>query len=393
MKPFEFYVPQHLIFGNGVFQQLATLPMPGKKALIVTTEERLFIDRTVELLAQNGVESAVYDQIRPNPNTENINNGAKFGVEHGCDFVVSVGGGSPVDASKCIAMLMYEGVENDIWDYVQYLPEHKTPKGCLPVIVVSTTAGTGSEVTPAGVVSNDNIDVKLDVAYPCMFPLYSIVDPEMHVSIPKFLTACQGMDVVFHCLEGYLDKLHTPYSDMVYLEGLRYSAANLATAYHCPEDLEARGAMALASNLAGMGESLVDVMSLHAMGHTLGSFHHELEHGVSLCMLAPEMFEFYCNYPTATRSRMATMAEITNHGHEPEGLVQFIVDVLKSVDLYAIDYKKYGIDKANCRMYAEHTIHQIAAYMDKDEYTPTVDDLEMLYRKAFDRLDSLLAQK
>lgn len=385
MQNFEYYNPQHLYFGCGTFNLLATLPMPGKKAVIVTTNERLFVDRAIELLKQNNVECVVYDGIRPNPNTDNINEGARFAVENGCDFVVAVGGGSPVDASKCIGLLMHEGIENDIWDYVPYLEGHKIPTGCAPVICVSTTAGTGSEVTQSGVVSNDYIDVKLDVNQPAIFPTISIVDPELHISIPADFTACQGMDVVFHCLEGYLNKLHTPYSDMLYLTSLSYAAKALPVAYREPGNTPAREAMALASNLAGMGESIVDVMSLHAMAHTIGSFHHDIPHGVALSLFAPEAFKLYESYPIGTTSRMAIIAKETGYGDSAEDCTRFVIDLLKAIDLYDIDYSKYGIEPERYHEYARHTVVDIAPYMDKDEKTPTIDEIERIYRNAFER--------
>lgn len=391
MKGFTYYVPQYLIFGPGSFKRLATLPMPGKKALIVTTDERLFVEETIALLKENGeTQSVVYDGIRPNPNSTSINEAARFGAANNCDFVVSIGGGSPMDAAQCIAMLMYDGPENDIWDYVQYYEGHRVPSGCLPMILISTTAGTGSEVVPGGVLSNDELDIKLDVGDPCMFATYSIVDPELQLSVPRDLTACQGMDVIFHCVEGYLDKYHSPYSDMVYLEGLKYAAASIKTAYKFPDNLEARTHMALASNLAGIGESLSDVMSLHAMAHTIGSFHHDIPHGVALSMFAPEVLEFYATYPIETTQRMAYMADVVGYESTPEGCVRFIKDILKALDLYAIDYRKYGIDPARCCEYAHHTVVKIAPYMDKDEHSPTEEEMYSLYKRALERQTELL---
>lgn len=386
MMNFEFYVPQHLFFGAGTFNMLGTMELPGEKALIVTTEERLFIDRAAELLRQNHTDYVVYDRIRPNPNSDQVNEAARLGVDTGCDFVLAIGGGSPMDAAQCIAMLMYEGpYDNDIWDYVQYYPGHKVPKGCLPMILVSTTAGTGSEVVPGGVISNDKLEVKLDVGSPCMFATYSIVDPELQLSIPRDLTACQGMDVIFHGIEGYLNQYHTPFSDMVHLESLRYAAPAITVAYNQPDNLEARSAMALASNLSGMGETLADVMSLHAMAHTLGSFHHDIPHGVALSIIAPETLEYYCTYPKATTGRMAYLARYLGAGDSPEDLARWMRDLLSQLDLYYVDYTQYGVNCNAAHEYAEHTVHAIAPYMDKDEHPLTVEEVEAIYRKAFKR--------
>ena len=379
-RNFTYYNAQHLIFGNGCLQRLATLPMPGKRAMIVTTPDRRYIDRVQALLAENNVESIVYDQNSINPCTSTIREGAVFAAEHAVDFLISVGGGASTDTAKGIAVLMKNGTDHDIWDYVPYYEGHRTPdKGAAPLIVISTTSGTGSEANPSAVISNEETSVKLDVAYSCMYPLYSIVDPELQVSVPKFWTAVTGMDVIFHCAESYLDQFHTPYTDMVNIEGLRYAAKALPAAYREPANLEARANMAIASNLAGIGESMADLISLHAMAHTLGSLHHSIPHGVALSLLAEEAFRHYCTYPVETRSRLAYMAGVVGYGDQPEDFVRFIADMLKTVDLYDIDFRQYGIDPARSREYAEHAVEKIAPYMDKDEQPVTADMAERIF--------------
>lgn len=386
MRPFQYHVPQHLIFGRGELNRLATMKLPGKKALIVTMKDRLYVDRVEALLQQNGTDYAIFDDVRANPNTDNINECARFGVREGCDFVLAIGGGSPVDAGQCAALLMYEDpFENDIWDYVQHFEGHKKAKGCLPFIAISTTAGTGSEVVPGGVLSNDATNQKLDVFDPLMYPVFSIMDPELHASMPPELTAITGMDAVFHGIEGYLSIDHNPFSDMLYLEALRYADKWLVQAYRHPDDMDARDGMAISTNLAGMGESLVDVISLHAMSHTLGSFHHDIPHAVALCLLAPESLEFFCTYPEETRRRMGVLAETVGAGNTPEDFVNYVVELQKKLDLYDIDYTQYGVDEARCREYAEHTVYKISAYMKKDEHSLTVEEVEAIFRKALAR--------
>lgn len=382
MKNFEFYNPEHLIFGNGTFAQLETLPMPGKKACIVCTPSRRYVDRAIEMLGKNGVECVVYDKCRQNPDTRTINAGAKFAAENGCDFVLSIGGGSSTDTAKCMAVLMYNGVDDDIWDYVAYYEGHKEPKGCAPIVVVSTTSGTGTEGDQSGVLTNEFKNIKLDVAYPCMWPVYSIVDPELQTSVPPFYTACQGMDVIFHCTESYLDKYHTPYTDMTNTTGLKYAAAAIETAYNNPDDIEARGHMAVASNLAGISESMVDLISLHAAGHTLGSIHHDVPHGYALCLMAPVMFDWYTHYPKEVPERMAYLARLVGYGDTAEDYKRFIIDKLKALDMYYLDYSVYGIDPARCEEYGHKMVEGIAPYMDKDEITITVEQATELFRRA-----------
>jgi len=382
MKAFEYYNPENLILGAGTFKQLATLPMPGKKACIVCTPSRRYVDQAIAMLKQNGTDSAVYDKCHENPDTAVINEGAKFAAANDCDFILSIGGGSTTDTAKCMALLMHNGVEDDIWDYVSYYEGHKEPTGCAPIVIVSTTSGTGTEADQSGVLTNEFKNIKLDVAHSCMFAKYSIVDPELQISVPKFYTACQGMDVIFHCTEGYIDKYHTPYTDMVYTTGLKYAAAAIEVAYNDPKNLEARTNMAIASNLAGIGESMVDLISLHAMGHTLGSIHHTVPHGFALSLLAPAAFEWYCTYPKEVPARMAYLARLVGYGDTAEDYYRFIIDKLKALDLYYVDYSKYGIDSARCEEYGHHAVNMIAPYMDKDEHIITVEECTEIFRKA-----------
>lgn len=382
MKDFEYYSPQHLIFGNGTFAQLATLPMPGKKACIVCTPSRRYVDRAIEMLNQNGVECVVFDQCRENPDTSTIEKGAKFAVENGCDFVVSIGGASSTDTAKCMALLMGTDQNGKIWDYVQYYEGHKVATKVAPIVVVSTTSGTGTEADQGAVLTNEFKNIKLDVGDPKLFATYSIVDPELQTSVPPFYTACQGMDVIFHCTEGFLNKYHSPYSDMVYTTGLKYAYPVIKQVYDHPEDLEARGQMAVASNLAGMGESCCDLISLHACGHALGSIHHNVPHGYALCLMAPALFEWYCTYPKEIPQRLAYLARVVGYGDTPEDYCRFIVDTLKSIDMYYLDYTKYGIDASRCKEYAEKAVHDIAPYMSYEEHLITVEECTKLFEKA-----------
>lgn len=384
VSSFEYYNPERLIFGPGTFKQLETLPMPGKKCCVVCTPTRRYVDEAIAMLKKNGgVECVVYDKCRQNPDTTTINNGAKFAAENGCDFLLSIGGGSTTDTAKCMGVLMNNGVENNIWDFVAYYEGHKEPvKGMAPLIIVSTTSGTGTEGDQSGVLTEEFKNIKLDVAYPCMWAKYSIVDPELQVSVPKLYTACQGMDVIFHATESYLDKYHNPYTDMTNTTALKYAAGAIEVAYREPDNLEARTRMAIASNLAGISESMVDLISLHACGHTLGSIHHDIPHGYALCLMAPALFDWYCQYDNEIPQRMSQLAQIVGYGDTAEDYKRFIIDKLKALDMYYLDYSKYGVDPARCEEYGRKAVEDIAPYMDKDGYDISIAEATELFRKA-----------
>lgn len=382
MKDFSYYSPEQLVFGNGSFKQLATLPMPGKKACVVCTPRRRFVDEAVKMLASQGVESAVYDKCRENPDTATIEAGAKFAAANGCDFVLSIGGGSTTDTAKCMALLMATDPDGKIWDYVIYYDGHKVPTGIAPIIVVSTTSGTGTEADPGAVLTEEYKNIKLDVSNPRMFPTLSIVDPELQVSVPKLYTACQGMDVIFHCTESYLNIYHSPFSNMVNTTGLKYAAGAVETVYREPDNLEARGRMAVASNLAGIGQSCCDLISLHACGHALGSIHHGVPHGYALCLMAPALFDFYCKLGNELTSRLAYLARVVGYGDTAEDYKEFIIEKLRALDMYYLDYSVYGIDASRAAEYAEKAVVDIAPYMSYEEHRITLEECTELFKQA-----------
>lgn len=381
MKSFTYHNPQKLIFGENAFEQLATLPMPGKKALIVVTPERLFVDKAQSLLKKNGVESVVFDQVRPNPNYQSVDKAAAFALKEKCDFLVSIGGGSATDTAKGVSVVMGSGGSAD--DYIQKPTGAKAEiTNTVPLVVVSTTSGTGTEADQGAVIANDEEGLKLHLGDDRLYAVYSIVDPLLQVSLPKFLTAVQGMDAVFHAMEAYLNKLANPYSDTFALKSIEYAKNSLKRAYQDGNDVEARAGMAIASNMAGICESQVDVISLHALGHTFGSLYHTIPHGVSMCLVAVEWLKHYKNIAP---ERFSDLSQAVGHGKDPEGLIDFIADLLQFMELDKIDYSKYGIEYSRAAEYAKHSLTEIALYHQSDLRVMTMEECTAIYEKSLKR--------
>ncbi len=232
---FRYYIPTKLLFGRGQINNLHKEAMPGKKALIVTTSGRSVIvnghlDKVQSQLELAGVEYVVYNKITSNPALEEIMNGAKIAKENGCDFVVGLGGGSPIDASKSIAIMVTN--PGNYWDYMRHgtggnKPVEITP---LPIVAVTTTAGTGTEIDPWTVVSNTETNEKYGYGIEGTFPCLAVVDPEMMLTVPRNFTIYQGFDALFHSLEGYIACISTPISDIYALKAISLIGANLAKA-------------------------------------------------------------------------------------------------------------------------------------------------------------------
>src|SRR3989339_432383 len=187
---FAFYMPARVLFGCGKLKELGTTPfLPGKKALIVigasgAMRKQGYLDTVINLLRNNGAESAVYDKIQPNPVSEHVEQGAQVAKQNRCDFVVGLGGGSTIDSAKSIAVMAVN--PGKYWDYLSGgSGGGKTPaKGALPIVAIPTTAGTGTEADPWTVITKTDTNEKIGWGNAFTFPKLSIVEPELMVSVP-----------------------------------------------------------------------------------------------------------------------------------------------------------------------------------------------------------------
>ena len=208
---FIFDNPVRVLFGAGQLQNLHNEKLPGKKALIVTSggtsvKKYGYLAALEKELYAAGISHALFDQIRPNPTDINVMDGAKAVKANGCDFVIAIGGGSVMDCTKCIALMAAN--PGDIWDYS--LSKNGGKKNALypaiPIVAITTSAGTASEVDIASVITNDATQEKTGIFFPSMFPMLAVVDPNLMMSVPPRLTAYQGMDAFFHASETVVNK-------------------------------------------------------------------------------------------------------------------------------------------------------------------------------------------
>lgn len=290
---FNMFIPTRILFGAGKLNSLSQQKMPGKKALIVismgkSTKENGTLARTEEQLKKAGVETVLFDKIQANPLKSTVMAGGAFARENGCDFIVALGGGSVMDASKAIAIMAANG--GDLWDYVRIgsgsgkgLPvKNKT----LPIIAITTTAGTGSEVDPWSVITNEEKQEKIGLGgLDSLFPVLAVVDPELMASVPPRLTAFQGFDALFHSIEGYIVNAPSLMSDMYAITAIENVSQNLAKAVKNGNDLDAREKVAFGNTLSGVVMCVGDITSQHSLEHAMSAYHQELPHGAGLIMI------------------------------------------------------------------------------------------------------------
>jgi alcohol dehydrogenase len=288
---FTHHIPTKIFFGPGSLNQLSQIQLPGIKGLIVISsgpsmKKNGYLDRVIQMLNTNGSYTVVFDKILPNPIRQHVMEGAELARKEQCDYIIGLGGGSSIDSAKSIAVMAKN--PGDYWDYISGGTGKGKPvlNGALPILAITTTAGTGTEADPWTVITHEERHEKIGFGIPETFPCISIVDPELMVSVPPLLTAYQGFDAFFHAAEGYISKLANPISDTYALKSIALLNTYLPAAVKNGSDIEARTNVALANTLSGFVESTSSCTSEHSMEHALSALHPSLQHGAGLIMLS-----------------------------------------------------------------------------------------------------------
>ena len=260
-----------------------------KKALICcgpTLLKHGVIANVTDLLDKAGLAYEIYSDIKPNPTIENVVDGVAAFKAAGADYLIAIGGGSPMDTSKAIGIIINNPEFADVRS-LEGVADTKNP--CVPIIAVPTTAGTAAEVTINYVITDVERKRKFVCVDPHDMPIVAVVDPEMMDSMPKGLTASTGMDALTHAIEGYITKGHCTISDMFHLEAIKLIAENLRGAV--ANTPEGREGMALGQYIAGMGFSNVGLGVVHSMAHGLSALY-DTPHGVACAIILPTGLEY-----------------------------------------------------------------------------------------------------
>lgn len=287
---FQYYLPVNLVFGRGkadvIGERAAAL---GTRALIVTggssTRKSGLLDRAIKQLENHGVSYVLFDKAEPNPLTTIVWKGAETARREGCDFILSIGGGSSLDTGKGIAFLAVN--EGDISDYIY--GKKKSDKA-LPVLAVPTTCGTGSEGNGFAVMTNPDTLDKKSLRCSAIVPACSIVDPQLMMTMPGNILAPVGFDALCHNIDAYLSATSQPLTELMALEGVRLAAESLVSLYEGSKDLNHWDQLSLASTLGGMVINTAGVTALHGMEHPVSGLK-DAVHGRGLAALAPYVFE------------------------------------------------------------------------------------------------------
>ena len=277
--------------GSGAIQEIATEAKAHgfKKALVCSDPDLIKFGVTAkvtDILDRNGLEYELYSEIKPNPTIDNVKHGVETFKKSGADYLIAIGGGSSMDTSKAIGIIIANPEFEDVRSLEGVAP---TKKPCVPIIAVPTTAGTAAEVTINYVITDVERKRKFVCVDPHDMPIIAIVDPDMMSSMPKGLTASTGMDALTHAIEGYTTKAAWEMTDMFHLKAIEIIARSLRSAV--ANEKKGREGMALGEYIAGMGFSNVGLGIAHSMAHTLGAVY-DTPHGVACAMMLPIVMEY-----------------------------------------------------------------------------------------------------
>ncbi|MBU1012405.1 MAG: iron-containing alcohol dehydrogenase [Bacteroidetes bacterium] len=344
MQNFSFHIPTKIIFGTGNISMLPLEIPDSTTSILIVTDQNLHrntgIINHIRMLLSN-YNVFVFDQIEENPSIESVDIGADFAKKHFIDLILGIGGGSSMDAAKGIALT----VTNDV-RFESFLNGEVPINQPLPFICIPTTSGTGSEVTPFAVFTDKVDESKKGYSHPSIFPLISVIDPELTYSMPESVRINTGLDVLAHASEAYLSLDSNMLNDQIALESVRLVISNLPLAVK--GNLSAINLMAYASVLAGIAITHASTILPHIMGYPLTVFH-QIPHGKASILTLPAFLDFLEKIEESEQ-KVRNLKSIFNLGG---GLSEFLKTLGISPKL-----SDYGVNEEEIDLFIEKTIHK-----------------------------------
>ncbi|BFJ85687.1 iron-containing alcohol dehydrogenase [Ruthenibacterium sp. CLA-JM-H11] len=386
---FDFNNPTRILFGCGTLDLLGKQDLPGKKALVLLSNGKSArvsgaLDRTLAQLAQAGVETVLFDKVMENPVREMVMEGAAAARDNGCDFLLALGGGAVLDSSVAIAAMATN--EGDLWDYVVGgTGKGKTlPNPGLPIVTVTLTAGTGSEVNCWGVISNRQTQEKIGFGAPRLTPVLAIVDPELMRTVPPRYTAYQGFDALFHHTEVMMSRGVNVLSEAIALSSIEHITAYLPRAVANGQDLEAREHVAYGSTMAGITMQLTSTTAQHSMEHSLSAYHYNIPHGAGLIMISEAFARFFLE-KHACDDQFVKMARAMGRKDavRPEEFVTALLDLQKACGVQDLKMSDYGVSVDECMTLAKGARSMQGGLFAANPCEMTDEDCAEVFRRAY----------
>ena len=291
MNPFEFFIPQNIMVGAGTMSKLPECAgkLGGSHAMLIsgpTLWKMGIVDKAADYLKAAGIGVDIFTDVEANPSVTTVEKATEAFREAGADFIVALGGGSPMDVAKAVGVTAKFG-----GSITEYEGAHKVPGKIIPLIAIPTTAGTGSEVTAFSVITDHSRDYKLTVFSYELFPSYAILDPELLTPAPVSVAVACGIDAFIHAEEAYVSAAASPFSDAMAEKAMELIGGNIRRFVARRTDLEAAEAMMTGSLFAGIAFSFARLGNVHAMSHPVSAFFN-VPHGVANGVLLPVIAEY-----------------------------------------------------------------------------------------------------
>ena len=381
MSTHVYYVPSINIMGKGCLKEIGPYiqELKLKKALVVTDKFLIksgIAGKLLTVLDEAGIEYAIYDEVKPNPTCKNVHDGVDFLKAHDCDYLISIGGGSPQDTAKAIGIVATNGGH-----IAEYEGVHKSAHKSLPIVAVNTTAGTSSEVTINYVITDEERKVKMVMVDKNSIATISVNDPELMVDKPAALTAATGMDALTHAIEALVTPGAYPVTDATALAAVEIIFANLARTVKNGHDIEAREQMVYAIFLGGLAFNNAGLGYVHAMAHQLGGVY-DLPHGVCNAMLLPYVEEENAKYVPEKFRSIAKAIGLTVDGKTDKECADFVIESIKALSKeVGIPSKlsELGVDEVDLDLLSENAMKDACA--PGNPFIPTKEEVIALFRK------------
>lgn len=340
----EFIVPGEMITGSGALEQAKTaIGALGKKALIVTDKVMIELGncaKVEKILESQGVEYEIYSEIIGEPTDTMIEKGLTRYKEKECDFLVAVGGGSPIDSMKAIGALVKNG--GNICDYMGKVIDVDMP----PMVAIPTTAGTGAEATQFTIITDTKKDIKMLLKGKVLIPSIAVIDPQFTMTAPPKITAATGLDALCHAVEAYTSKKAQPLSDTFALSAVKRIFRFLFVAYSDGKNEEARIQMSIAALEAGIAFNNASVTLIHGMSRPIGALFH-IAHGISNAMLMKECLSFALEGAYDRFAILGRTIKVANEDDSDqvasEKFLEAVIALTKNLNIPTLE--EYGIQK------------------------------------------------
>ncbi len=377
-----FFMPTVNLMGAGcLVDAVASIKSQGFTQGLIVTDKILssigMVKQVSDLLAASAVKTVVFDGTQPNPTIGNVEAGLKILKENQCDFIISLGGGSPHDCAKGIALVAANGGEISDYEGVD-----QSPKPQLPLISINTTAGTASEMTRFCIITDEARHIKMAIVDKNVTPLMSVNDPELMLAKPASLTAATGMDALTHAVEAYVSVAATPITDAVAIKAIEIIQQSLRTAVNDGQNIEAREQMAYAQFMAGMAFNNASLGYVHAMAHQLGGFY-DLPHGVCNAVLLPHVQRFNAKVSPARLKDVAKAmgADVENLSNEEgaDAALAAIVELSTAVGIPA-GLKDLGVKEEDFDVLSENALKDACGFTNPIQATHA--EITEIYRQA-----------